>query len=57
MLVVSPFIALMQDPAKKLPHVADIVPVMFLTEVAGLTAGDNGTSSWTSRLKGIIRVA
>ena len=56
MLVVSPLIALMQDQAKKLPHVAD-VPVVFLTEEAGLTAGGNGTGSWTSKSKGIIGVA
>ena len=46
----------MQDQAKKLPHVADVVSVVLLTEDARLTAGDNGTGSWTSRSKGIIRV-
>ena len=40
-LVVSPVTALMQDQAKMLPRVADVVPVMLLTE----EAGDNG--SWT----------
>ena len=40
-LVVSLAIVLMQDQAKMLRRVADVVPVMLLTE----EAGDNG--SWT----------
>ena len=40
-LVVSPVFALMQGQAKMLPHVADVVPVVLLTE----EAGDYG--SWT----------
>ena len=35
MLVVSQVIALMQDQAKMLPHVADVVPIVLLTEEAG----------------------
>ena len=33
--VVSSVIALMQDQAKMLPRVPDVVPVMLLTEEAG----------------------
>ena len=46
-------IAHMQDQAKKLPHVGDVVPIVLLTEETGLTAGDNGTSSWTSKSNGV----
>ena len=39
-LVVSPVIALMQDQAKKLSRIADVVPIVLFMEEAGLTAGD-----------------
>ena len=41
MLVVSPVIALIQCQARLVPHVADVMPVMLLTE----ETGDN--DSWT----------
>ena len=41
MLVVNPVIALMQHQQNMLPRVADVVPIVLLTE----EAGDNG--NWT----------